>query len=380
MDSKTRIETAWSFKEPDRIPIEIDLPERLRNMPEAEKIFEFIDNEADNFKHVPLLNLGFFGIEVIGSHDETIEDIPGDFKRVMRTLCTAAGDFIAITRHEYDKIDEADYHWERRYINTLEDFARLAEAPRKKTMKYDKEVYLKACDKIGCRGMPFTGLSHPFGNLMRNSNMEEAYTWILSEKELFHKFLEKTNSQLLNTVLSLKNSGLKPVFVTWALEMLISPWLGMDAFDEFVLPYDKTIIDAIHEVGGRYRAHCHGKCGAYLDRFIEMGIDSLEPFEPYPYGDNILADIKKKSYGRILVSGNIPDQSFVFIDKAEVRKLVKTAISDAATGGGFTIKTTGEDGCISTATSREQQLKAIENTKAYMETALEFGKYPIKTG
>jgi len=49
MDSKTRLETAWSFTEPDRVPIELRISPSAREIDEAADIVDFIDTQADNF-------------------------------------------------------------------------------------------------------------------------------------------------------------------------------------------------------------------------------------------------------------------------------------------------------------------------------------------
>ena len=53
---------------------------------------------------------------------------------------STAGVFTAITNHPCDNID---YHWEKRYVTTLEDMERVARTPRQ-TGPWDREAYLKA--------------------------------------------------------------------------------------------------------------------------------------------------------------------------------------------------------------------------------------------
>jgi len=139
MNSKTRLEIAWSFKEPDRVPVELSLPSFAQELPEAKRIVEFAENEADNFLHVPGFDWGFFGLD-FEYHKEVIEDVPGDFKRIKRICSTPAGKFYGITKHNYDELNSSDYHWEKRYIDNLEELERLAEAERN-VRQFDREGY-----------------------------------------------------------------------------------------------------------------------------------------------------------------------------------------------------------------------------------------------
>ena len=142
-----------------------------------------------------------------------------------------------------------------------------------------------------------------------------------------------------------------------------------------MFPFDKHVNDAVHKIGGRHRAHCHGNSGEFLERFADMGIDGVEPLEPPPYGDNILADAKKRVGDRMLLSGNIISQAF-YLDSfkvEDVRPLVKQAIKDGAPGGGFTLKTTG--GAVGNGKTREQAIKNIECNLALIEAWRELGNY-----
>lgn len=377
MDATNRLLKAWSFKEPDRVPIELKISPEACKMPEAERIVDFIHNEADNFRGVSLIDWGFFGLPAT-YREEVIEDVEGEYKRIKRTYSTEAGDFHAITKHKYETLDSSDYHWEQRYIHTLDDMGRLAEASRK-SLEPDIERYREGVESIGAGGgIAITGLMHPLGRLVRWANMEEVYSWFLIESGLMHRFLERANAQVAETVEAIGRTGLNPVFGVCAHEMLILPWMGMRLFDEFVFPYDKKVNDAVHAIGGRLRAHCHGNCMEYLERMSEMGVDAIEPLEPPPFGDVDLKEAKRRVGDRMLLSGNVPSPLFVQMSREEVRKSVKDAISAAALGGGFTLRTTGGHAGTGSIQNREQEIKILENIEAYIEAGIEFGTYPIQ--
>ena len=126
MDSKSRMLQAWNFEEPDRVPIEMYLYIYAEGLPGADIIRDFQENEADNFRGVKGFDWGFLGLDSVYT-EKVIEDVPDDFKRVLRTYSTQAGDFTAITKHSYNDRDKGDFHWEKRYIETVDDLRGLME-------------------------------------------------------------------------------------------------------------------------------------------------------------------------------------------------------------------------------------------------------------
>jgi len=375
MDSKSRMLKAWSFEEPDRVPLEMYLYPPAKGLPGADKISEFQEKEADNFRGGAGFDWGFMGLDTVYT-EEVMEDVPGKYKRLRRTHSTPAGNFTAVTRHFYDDADPNDYHWDKRFIETADDFKRLAQADRK-IRPFNLEEYNKGCAETGNRGLPCTGLFHPLGSLVRNSNMEEVYIWLMMEEHIVTQYLEKCAEQICESLLSIKDKKLSdpPVFMTYALEMLIPPWLGKEHFNKLVFPFDKRVNGAVHQIGGRHRAHCHGNSGDFLGLFADMGIDAVEPLEPPPYGNNILTKAKKQVGKRMLLCGNVVSQAF-HLDSfkvEDVRDLVKRAIADGAPGGGFSLKTTG--GAVGNGKTREQCIKSIDCNLALIDAWREFSLY-----
>lgn len=375
MDSKSRMLKAWRFEEPDRVPIEMYVSPNAEGLPGYDELKEFERNEADNFRYIAGFDLGFFGLDYEDS-EEVIEDVPGDFKRILRVRSTPAGDFTAVTRHLCGEIDKGDFYWEKNYIDTIDDLRRVMEADHSIPRPFMLDDYNRGCAEVGNRGLPVTIVYHPLGELVRKGNMEEVYTWMIDEEEFIMEFLEACNDQVSESVLSLINKPLAspPIFKTGALEMLTPPWMGKEQFIKFVFPFDKQVNDAIHKIGGRHNAHCHGNSGRFLEMFADMGIDAIEPLEPAPYADNVLFDAKRSVGNRMLLCGNIPSQAF-YSDKVgpeHVRQWVKAAIQDGAPGGGFSLRMTG--GC-GNGKNKAQQIKSLECGLAMVAAWREFGSY-----
>ena len=113
----------------------------------------------------------------------------------------------------------------------------------------------------------------------------------------------------------------------------------------------------------------------FLEKFADMGIDAVEPLEPPPYADVDLAEAKRLVGDRMLLSGNVASQAFVFAEPEDVEEMVREAIEAAAEGGGFTLRMTGGGGGRGSERSAEQARSNIACAEAYMQAALKYGRY-----
>ncbi len=375
MTPKERLETALAFKEADRIPIELKLAPAAKTFPEAKRIMDFIENEADNFIGVPGVDWGFccltseYREEKIGEDDRYI--------RMRRTQSTPAGDFTAVTRHNREELNVSDFHWEKRYISSLEDLARLAEAPRE-IPPLDPEGHKRGVNDVGPRGMPLMGVFHPLGWLTRNATMEEVYIWFQTEKDLVHSYLENITQQIVDTIKTMGELGMSPFFQVTAHEMLIPPWMGPDQWDELIHPYDKRVSQTIHDIGGKLRVHCHGNSGQYLLKFADLAVDNIEPLESPPFGDVDLAEAKRLVGDKMMLSGNIPSNLFLEMSTGDVKEAVRNAIRAAAPGGGFALRTTGGNAGTNSTKDRKQMLEFFDKIEAYIDAGRKYGTYPIR--
>ena len=195
--------------------------------------------------------------------------------------------------------------------------------------------------------------------------------------DVMHRFLERANQQVAETVLRMGELGIGPFFGATAHEMLTPPWMGHRQFDEWVFPYDQMVNDTIHRIGGKLRIHSHGNVMTYLEQFADMGVDAIEPLEHPPFGDVDLAEAKRLVGDRMMLSGNVASQNFLYATREEVRQEVRAAIQAAAPGGGFSLRPAAGSAGTNSVQDRDQMRKFLDNIDAFIQAGLEFGQYPI---
>ncbi|MEW6239046.1 MAG: uroporphyrinogen decarboxylase family protein [Candidatus Omnitrophota bacterium] len=168
--------------------------------------------------------------------------------------------------------------------------------------------------------------------------------------------------------------------IRWALEQigagvdaltLSSPWAGggflsRKQYQEFILPYERKINNAIRQAGVFCCTHTCGKLGDRLDLVMESNTNGVECLDPPPLGNVELADAKRITQGKVFIKGNI-DSVNVLLGKTaeEVKEDARQRIEIAKPGGGY---------ILSTACSVAPHVPP-DNLEILCEAAEEYGRY-----
>jgi uroporphyrinogen-III decarboxylase len=127
----------------------------------------------------------------------------------------------------------------------------------------------------------------------------------ITDRDVLYALCERQMKVILNTLQWLLAQGVGPYFDMAGQERIVPPLHGPVDFDDFNARYDRPIVDAIHDAGGRVHVHCHSDIKLVLASFCEVGIDVLHPFEAPPMGDITPREAKEIARGRLCLEGNI---------------------------------------------------------------------------
>jgi len=123
-----------------------------------------------------------------------------------------------------------------------------------------------------------------------------------------------------------------------------------------------------HQAGAKFSYFTEGLLMPHLDSLLRIGVDVVNGIQP---GDgNDMSALKRAMGHRICLWGGInPHKVIERGTQDDVRRAVIEVILAAAPGGGFVLSTSG--GIYRT--------DCYDNVVTYIETAHQFGTYPINT-
>lgn len=113
------------------------------------------------------------------------------------------------------------------------------------------------------------------------------------------------------------------------------PIISLDMFNEFIAPYLKELTDHIHNLGAYVMFHSCGMIFPFIERFIEIGIDILDPIQPI--GENMKPENLAKHFkNRICFHGGIDIQNLLpYGTPEDVQREVKRYTSTLGKNGGY---------------------------------------------
>jgi hypothetical protein len=200
---------------------------------------------------------------------------------------------------------------------------------------FDASSYFNAVRTAGERGIATFGLDHPSYALQRLLGSELLAVFSIDERDLLHRVVDVFAARILEHVRKAIEAGINGMYAWVGPELFIPPLMGPNDFEEFVFDYDQALCDMIHNAGGYTWVHCHGKVAKFIGRFIDMGIDVLNPLEPPKNGDVDMQILVEKYGNRIGWEGNIEIQEIIQAKPEHLKELIRTCVQAGAPSGRF---------------------------------------------
>jgi uroporphyrinogen-III decarboxylase len=112
------------------------------------------------------------------------------------------------------------------------------------------------------------------------------------------------------------------------------PYLPPSLYEQYVVRYDRPMVQAIHTHGGFARIHAHGNLRDVLDSIVSTGCDGLDPIEPPPQGDVELAYVRERYGDKLVLFGNLEITDIENLPAPQFRKKVEQALREGTAGKG----------------------------------------------
>lgn len=169
--------------------------------------------------------------------------------------------------------------------------------------------------------------------------------------------------EVFTTIMEHKQIG--AMWMTDDLAYYSGPMIRPDYYRRYLFPWYRRMAALCQEADLPFLFHSDGRLWEVMDDLVEIGFNALHPIEPKAMD---IKEVKAKYGDKLCLCGNI-DLAYTLTlgTPEEVRTEVRQRIKDVAPGGGY---------CLGSSNSVTNYVP-IENYRAMIEAALEYGKYPI---
>ncbi len=346
MTSRERILSAMKCGAPDRVPVS---PWGYGNLDPDGAVARKMVKETDF-----LVSAGIApSSPLLGKSVETVTEERGN--DTVTTIRTKAGPFKQVRRRT--ETTQAVVQFYCRDSADVERFLSLPFEPVQPTL----EAFVSKKEEIGEQGLVLAGIPDAICFPATILSPEDMCLLWMDDRDLMLE-LVKTASRRINTFVEQACEKGVDAFRIVGGEYATTQ-LGSVGFNELVKPFDRELCEIIHSHDGIVHYHNHGNVDGFLEDFIELGIDSLDPLEIPPYGNIDLARAKERLKGKVCIVGPIDDME-IYNQKTtdEVKALGARCIEQA-----------GPDGFILGGTSSGTFGEiAAENFMALVEVAKEY--------
>lgn len=375
MTSRERVIMAINHKEPDRVPIDIGSTANNFTTGLFQKLKEYYNIKTPDFMPRPDESAPYY-------NDALLDKLGGDFRHVFifpSSQHKYSPDSNGITTNEWGIPKKLVNGMRQQVCSPLANAENNKEILQYKWPDPDDEVRYKGIRERAkslyfdtSYALAARAVSHGIFELSWEvRGMENFLVDLALEDDKAVVLLDKiTELQIRMYENYLKECGEFVQIVQTADDYGTQngPVMSLDMWRTFIKPRRKKLNDTIKKYAPNAKIF-HHTCGSVvnlIDDFIEIGINILNPIQPYAAGMDS-ANLKKQFGDRICFHGGIDEQHALPISKEAIDKELRTRISALAKDGGYIIG----------PTSNIQDDTPIEYVLYYLEKAKEYGKYPI---
>ncbi len=217
-------------------------------------------------------------------------------------------------------------------------------------------------DEVGDSVSVHAEIFSPWTQLMELFGYERALMYMLDDADKIHAILAAYARGAADLGARQARRGVDAVLISSAFAGggFISP----RQYDEFVLPYERQVVERVRAEGVPVYTHTCGDIGDRLERMADTGIDGIDTLDPPPLGSIDLEDAKCRVGDRLFFKGNIdPVNTLLNKSRDEVREDALWRLKVGSPGGGY---------ILSSACSVSPRVPP-ENLAVLVEASEEFG-------
>lgn len=108
------------------------------------------------------------------------------------------------------------------------------------------------------------------------------------------------------------------------------PFVSVEKYRKIYKPWHRELVECLHSKGVKVFLHSHGNVMSLVDEFVDVGFDSLDPFDP---ADNMsLSELKSRFGDRITLTGGITKRIGTMTPK-EIDEHIETLVKTVGPNG-----------------------------------------------
>jgi hypothetical protein len=198
----------------------------------------------------------------------------------------------------------------------------------------DIALFLEAEKRMGDRGIVMVDTMDPLCAIAQLFDLGDYTLVAFTQPELFHRALEKVARRIQFQTEAIARALPGRLWRIYGPEYATPPYLPPRLFAEYVVRYDKPMVESIHRHGGFARIHCHGRIKSVLPSLVELGCVGIDPIEPPPQGDVELIEVRRDYGPQFVLFGNLEIADLENLPSVELEKKVWSALIAGTTGAG----------------------------------------------
>jgi len=193
-------------------------------------------------------------------------------------------------------------------------------------------------------------------------SLEHVVTDALINPDFYHRMMEFLLERNIRACAQCIDAGAD--VLSYAANTASGKMVGEAFFREYVLPYEKRLIDSIQSRGAHVLYHNCGYASKLFGVYRELGMSAYESLTPPPYGDTILEEAVQQMRPETVLSGGLDQIDFLKTARPdEVRAKVKSILETVRERGGF----------ILAASDYLSEQTPYENLMALADAGREYG-------
>ena len=220
-------------------------------------------------------------------------------------------------------------------LKDVDDLKALLDLDIPKTVgQPDVSAVLDAEEALGDSGIVMIDTPDPLCLAAMLFDMA-TYTMVAAfEPELCHELLSRFAAILHPNTRAISKALPGRLWRIFGPEFASPPYQSPAAFRDYVVKYDKPMVDAIQANRGFVRIHSHGNLKEIIDDIASMGVDGLDPIEPPNQGDVELSYVRQKYGKQLVLFGNLEATDLENLPTDQFAEKIKTAIEQGTEGQG----------------------------------------------